>query len=395
MRKHPITQARILALPAGRYYYGDGLVLVVKAGKRRISHKWVYRYTNPSTKTATETSIGSVQAFTYPEARNESVRLQGLVARGHDPVQVKREQRAAQTTFAEACDGWIENNQASWSESHRHSVDVQLKQHGKVLLTKAVSSIDADIVEEAIKPLWLKAPNQARRALAMWARVFAYAKQKKMHSGDNPAEWKNNLDCVFPKQGKNDKGHFSSLPYAELQDFIHRLHVRQNRGTASIALEFTILTATRSGETMGAVWSEFDLENKIWIIPAERMKTKEKHRVPLCGRAMELLARQKEWQREYIGGNSEFVFQGRDGKTRMDEKSMRVILGNMDVPVTVHGFRATFKSWATEQTEFSWEVIELCLAHKVGTAVARAYLRGDALEKRREIMEEWALFCSS
>ena len=391
MKKLPTSQRQILALPPGRYYYGDGLVLVVTAGKRRISHKWVYRYTNPSTKTATETSIGVVQAFTYPEARSKSVRLLGLVARGHNPVQVKREQRAAQTTFAEACDGWVENNQASWSESHRHSIGVQLKQHGKVLLTKAVSSINSDIVEEAIKPLWLKAPNQARRTLAMWARVFAYAKQKKMRGGDNPAAWRDNLDRVFPKQGK--KGHFSSLPYAELPDFIRRLHVRQNRGTAASALEFTILTATRSGETMGAVWSEFDLENKIWTIPGERMKTKEKHRIPLCDRAMELLARQKEWQREYTG-NSEFVFQGRDGKTRMDEKSMRVILGNMDVPVTVHGFRATFKSWATEQTEFSWEVIELCLAHKVGTAVARAYLRGDALEKRREIMAQWSSYCA-
>jgi integrase len=390
-----LTVRQINALtPGDRIHLGDNLSLAMKPNRKC---KWIFRYTRPKgvvvkncrskkNNRMNETTIGPYPAFSYSEARAEAVRLRGLVAKGIDPVAQKREQRAAQTTFGEVADGWIENNQGSWSDSMKRNVNLRIKTHGKVLLNKAISSIDTDTVEAAIKPLWAKAPKQARGTLRIWAKVFGYAKQKKLIS-DNPAAWKDNLEHVFPKLSKKDKKNFASMPYAELPDFVRRLRIRQSRGVSAACLEFCILTATRSGETMGAQWSEFDLENKTWSIPAERMKVKGAHRVPLNERCMEILSRQREYR------TSEYVFSGYN-RAQLDEKAMRVLLRTMGVRVTVHGFRATFKSWATEQTDYAWELIELCLSHKVGTVVARAYLRGDALEKRRPLMEEWALYCA-
>jgi integrase len=398
MSEHPTTLPKILALPPGRYYYGDGLCLVAAVGKVHTNYgtkigtnpRWIYRFTSPTTKRVTETSIGSIFNWTYGAARTEAMRLQFLVAKGQDPVQAKRQERAAQTTFGEACDRWIANHQSLWSESQKRNAELLLKKHGKVLLNKAVNSIDDDVVEQAIRPLWATAPKQARRTLEMWARVFGFAKKKKMRAGDNPATWKDNLDQVFPRPPKG--GNHASLPYPELPDFFKRLRIR--RGTSAAALEFCIITATRSSETREMVWSEIDFANRVWTIPAERTKRKDKeHRVPLSDRAIALLNQQRDWQKEY--GGSQFVFQGRFGGTCMDDKSMRVLLQrDMAVPVTVHGFRATFKTWALEQTDYAEQLVELSLHHKLGNAVTRAYIRGDAVEKRREIMEKWASYCS-
>jgi integrase len=180
------------------------------------------------------------------------------------------------------------------------------------------------------------------------------------------------------------------MPYVDVPEFIKRLRIRQTRATSAVALEFLILTATRSGEVLGAQWSEFDLEKRIWTIPATRMKTKREHRVPLSDRAMELLVRQKEYST-----SDQYVFTGYNTKynrVRLDNKSMRMLLWTMGVQVTVHGFRSSFRSWSAEQTHFDFYLLELCLAHAVGSEVVRAYLRGDALEKRRVIMEAWAQY---
>jgi integrase len=204
------------------------------------------------------------------------------------------------------------------------------------------------------------------------------------------------MDQIFSRD--KTRSHYQSLHYTKLPDFIRQLRTRQARAVSASALEFCILTASRAGEVLGAVWPEIDWENRVWVIPAARMKSRVEHRVPLSDRAMEILKRQLQYSGAAYSAPSaanaapQFVFQGYN-RDRMDEKSLRTLLRNMDVRVTVHGFRATFKSWATEQTQYPWEVIELCLAHKVGTAVAQSYLRGDALEKRREVMEAWATFC--
>jgi integrase len=390
-RQRPLTEKQIVANDPGRYYLGDGLVLIVT---NKFNRRWAFRYTSPLTKRVTETSIGSVSSWNYLAAKNEVWKMRQLLEKGQDPVQVKRQQKASGTTFEQAADQWIEINQSNWSASQLKNANLRLKTHAQMLTTRPIALIDTDAIEQAIKPLWVKTPKQASRTLAMWQQIFAYVKHKKIYSGDNPAVWRGNMEFRFGKPGRSKN--YPHLQYELVPEFIKQLRIHQARSVAAVAIEFQLLTATRPGETLGAQWDEFDLENRVWTIPAQRMKRKDaEHRVPLSDRAIEILARQKEYR-----SNSPFVFTGYN-RTHMDEKSMRVILHNMNVRakdgrrVVPHGSRSSFKSWATEKTEHGWEVSELCLAHKVGTAVAQAYLRGDALEKRRVVMGEWAEYCQN
>jgi integrase len=386
--KRPPTLKQIMAAKPGTYGQGAGLYLKVSRTGQRT---WEYRYKSLRTNRYTTITIGCAISYTIDEARWKIAEWRTLKAReNQDPLTSKRIQQANGTTFGQAADQWIGINKTRWSASQIKNANLRLLAHGKALVTKAIAHIDSDAVEEALKPLWARTPKQARRTVAMWAQVFAFAKHKKYHTGDNPAEWKGNMEFRFSKPGKSKN--YSHLPYADVPAFIERLHIRQTRGVAAWALEFCILTATRSGETLGAQWDEFDDPDapRTWTIPAARMKRSDKdHRVPLSDRAMFLLRRQHEYR-----SNSPFVFIGYN-RARMDDKSMRILLSNMGVKVTVHGFRSSFKSWATEKNEWPWEVIELCLAHKVGTAVAQAYLRGDALDKRRQVMNDWAAHCLS
>ena len=179
------------------------------------------------------------------------------------------------------------------------------------------------------------------------------------------------------------------MPYPQVLKFMRELRQHENRSTTAVALEFCILNASRPGEVREMQWPEIDWDQKLWAIPAERMKARKEHRVPLSDRAIELLTRQKDYSNE-----SQFVFTGYKG-IALDDTSLRKFLHGMGVPFTVHGFRTTFRTWAAEQTDFDFYVVEMCLAHSVGNAVTRAYLRGDALEKRRKIMEAWASYCEA
>jgi integrase len=381
----PLTERQIVVSKPGRYHFGQNLILIVT---KKHNKRWVFRYTSPITKRVTETSIGNAQSWTYRQARGEAWKLRALIDKGQDPVEVKRQQKASGTTFEQISDEWIKINHNAWSAGQLRNVTLRLKKHGQFLASRPIAHIDPDTIARAIRPLWNKSPQQAVKTLAMWARIFAYAKFKKIFTGDNPAVWEGNMENLFHKVPKSN-GHYAHLPYEQVPEVLKRLRLRQGgRGTAACALEFCILTATRSGETFGMTWDEINWDDRVWTIPAHRMKTRMEHRVPLSDRAMELLARQKEYRR-----NSSYVFTGYNN-SQMDEKSMRVILHNMGVKVTVHGFRSSFKSWATEKTDFAWEVIELCLAHKVGSAVAQAYLRRDALNKRRVVMNQWASYCN-
>jgi integrase len=388
------TLKQILALPLGRRYCGQGLLIkttpisrTLTRGRKttRTHHTWMFRYKNPITGKYTETSIGDVFSFDHADANNEMYRMRQLLAKGLDPVQEKRKQRASRITFGEVCDKWIETQRSSWSEGQMRNVELFLKKHGKSLAAKSVAHVDSNMVEDAIRPLWAKAPKQAKRTARMWKRVFAYAIHKKFYTGDNPAIWEGNLSNVFPKSKDTNRNHHAAMPYQQVPRFMRELRQHQNRSTAAVALEFCILTASRPGEVRGMQWSE--VEAPIWTIPTERMKARKEHRVPLSDRALELLTRQKDYS-----NGSPFVFTGYNGIS-LDDTSLRKFLRGMGVPFTVHGFRTTFRTWAAEQTDFDFYVVEMCLAHSVGNAVTRAYLRGDALEKRRIIMQAWADFC--
>jgi integrase len=381
MLKHPTTQRQILAAKPGRYYYGHGLCLVVPRTKRQPKPKWIYRYTSPITKRVTETSIGSAFGRTYHDARNEAYRLHSLVENGQDPVQAKKQEKV---TYGEACDAFIKHNAPYRWRSTKNAKNLLGQPKG--LDQIPVGMITPSMIKEALMPVWEKHPHQVIRALPMIAAVFRYAKFMNWCAGENPAAWKGNMENVFVGLQRRDN-HYASLQFEDLPEFMQRLKLRQVRGTSAAALEFLILTAARTGEVLGARWSELDLENKVWVIPPERMKQKRQHRVPLSERCMAILALQREYRQ------GEFVFTGYN-KTRMDEATLRVLLKSMDVSVTPHGFRSSFRNWAFT-TRQARDLAELSLSHLVAeNRTEGAYLTVNGLEERRPLMEAWSLYCA-
>jgi integrase len=215
-------------------------------------------------------------------------------------------------------------------------------------------------------------------------RVFDFARARGQGSGENPARWRGHLDAVLPKRAMLTRGHHKAMPFDEVPAFVPTL--RDREGVAPRALEFAILTAARSGEVMGAQWNEFNLEARVWTVPATRMKAGREHRVPLSSRAVEILQEMHERRL------SDLVFPGVKAGRPLSVMALEMVLRRMKADVTVHGFRSAFRDWAGERTHFPREVAEAALAHLVGDAVERAYRRGDALEKRRELMDAWASF---
>lgn len=388
-----LTNKSIALAEPGRHHAGaKGLYLYVSPdGQVR---RWIYRYTSPVTRRVTETGFGPVTVLTLAQAQTKANDYARQVAQGICPIHAKRAEQVSRTTFREACEGWIATHQLAWKDDSRgcggsqmRNCNILLFSHGKPLLDKPVGSITPDMVETTLKGLWTKYPLQGRRALEMFARVLDYARAKGMRSGDNPADWKGCHQYRFARVRKIDRKHFAALPYEALPNFMQQLRQRQGRGVGSVALEYVILTACRTGEALGMQWSEIDWAKQTWTIPKERMKAGKEHVVPLSKRAMELLTLQKQHS-----SCSGYVFEGY-GRTRMEERTLRSILKRMNLSATVHGFRSTFKDWAGDTTHFTREDVEGCLAHQVGNEVERAYRRATALEKRRAIMAAWAEYC--
>jgi integrase len=379
-----LTCKEVLAAPPGRYRVSASLYLIVTPNGVR---RWAFRYTKPSTKRVTEHGLGSIELMTLAEAKEAVHEMRRLVARGVDPIEHERDTRTKQTTFAEAADGWIKTRATRWGNSQMQSVSLLLHHHGKPLAHKFVSEMTPDHVQETLEDLWQYAPNQARRALRAFESVFDYAKAHGMRTGDNPAAWQGLHQYRFPTLPATDKQHFSAMHYDHIPEFIRQLRTHQHRATTAIALEFTILCAARSSETLCMRWDEINFEQKLWTIPAHRMKAGREHRVPLSTRAIALL----EKQREHTLGNAH-VFTGY-GQGHLSPKSMITFLRYMGVKESVHGFRSTFRNWCGDKTPFDRETVELCLAHRIGSEVERAYRTLDALEKRRTVMEAWASYC--
>jgi integrase len=248
-----------------------------------------------------------------------------------------------------------------------------------------VDDIELAHVLEVLKPIWHKTPETAKRTRGRIEKVLDWAKVHGHRDGENPARWKGNLDNALPSISKiRVVQHHPALPYPEMADFIKRLRAR--KGTAAIALEFAILTAARSGEVRGAKWQEFDLKKREWVIPAERMKARKEHRVPLSDRAVEILTKIPK------GQSDEIVFKAAQGGV-LSDMTLGAVLKRMEVPVTTHGFRSTFRDWAGETTAFPREVIEHALAHQLKDKAEAAYARGTLMEKRRKLMAAWAEYC--
>jgi integrase len=242
-------------------------------------------------------------------------------------------------------------------------------------------------VLKVLRPIW---ETKTKTAVDIRSRIELILNWAKIHgycAGENPARWKGHLDNALPRPSKIAKvTHLAAMPYDELPAFMGEL--RQQKGRAAAALEWTILTAARSDDTFGFTWPEVDTEKRVWTIPAARMKAEADHRVPLSDRALEIL--------EKMDRKTKFVFSGENPNKKLPHEDMLDVLkGDLGRPFTVHGFRSSFKDWASEQTGYANEVSEMALAHKIPSKVEGAYRRGDLFEKRRRLMADWARYCES
>ena len=387
-----LTLKRIAAAQRpGRYADGRGLYLQV--GKKSTK-SWLLRYVIKGRERWM--GLGSAVDFSLEEARARARAARQLLTDGQDPIEVRERRRAEEAaatalaaakamTFEQAAQEYFKMHASTWSPRHGQQFASAMRDY---VLPKigalSVDAIDNGQVLRCIEPHWQdKAPTMMRtrsriEAILAWATVRGY------RSGDNPARWTGNLSEALPAPSKVT--HFSALPYVELPQFMHELKALS--GIPARALEFLVLTAARTGEVVGALWSEFDLNNAIWTIPASRMKSSREHRVPLSARAVELLLM---LPRE---GNYVFPSPAKTGINISDAALLQTVR-RLRTDVTPHGFRSSFADWSHEQTGFANHIIEISLAHVVGDDTERAYRRTDLLVKRRLLLEQWATFVTT
>lgn len=392
-----LTARQVQATTApGRYGDGDGLWLHVgRAGAK----SWVLRYKLPGAGMTTprEMGLGPVSLVTLAEAREKARRARRLALDGTDPLAQRdaeraeaRAEKAKAVTFRDAADRYVAAHEAGWRNAkHRQQWRNTLATYAfPVFGDLSVADVSTDLVMRVLEPIWTTKAETANRVRGRIENVLDWAKVRGLREGENPARWRGHLDALLPARAKvQSVKHHSALPYAELPAFMDALYGQA--GVAARALEFCILTATRTGEALGAPWSEIDLDAAVWTIPAERMKASKPHRVPLSDRALAILAEMRA-----LGGEADgYVFPGAKRGKPLSNMAMTMVLRRMERGhLTVHGFRSCFADWAAERTNAPHEVREMALAHTISSGVERAYRRGDLFEKRRELMGRWAGF---
>lgn len=382
-----LTAAEVRNAKPGRHADGDGLYLEVDD---RLNSRWLFLSQVGGRRR--EKGLGSARDVSLAEARDKAAEARRAIREGRDPFSESREVERAQNapmTFGQAADALLAAKELEWrNDKHRAQWRMTLTKYAAPLAKMPVAEVDTEAVLLVLQPLWQKMPETASRLRGRIEKVLDAARAKGAIPRDriNPATWRGHLEHLLPKRSKLTRGHHAALPYADLPAFVAKL--REREAVAARALEFTILTAARSGETMGACWSEIDLELKTWTVPAERMKAGRPHRVPLPERAIAIL---EEMAAVRTG---ELVFPGQRAGRPLSNMALEMILRRMGADgVTVHGFRSAFRDWAGDRTSYQREVIEAALAHVIGDRAEQAYRRSDALEKRRELMQAWAAYC--
>jgi integrase len=375
--------------------YGDGHGLYLRVSESGAK-SWVFRYMLD--RRPREMGLGATHAVSLAEARKKASDARNLCAQGVDPLTSKkaaeaekRLKEALEITFKDCAEKYIAAHEKSWrNEKHRAQWKATLTTYAYPVIGELpVASVDTALVTKILEPLWSGKPETASRLRGRIETVLNWAKVRGFRDGENPARWRGHLDNLLPAKGKvRAVKHHAALPYEQIGAFMHQLKKRD--GIAGRALEFAILTAARTGEIIGARWSEIDRAGKVWNIPASRMKAGREHRVPLSASALEILDQIGQGE---VGA---FVFSGGRPDCPLSNMAMLSVLSRMGRDdVTVHGFRSTFRDWAAERTNFSNEVAEAALAHVIGDKTEAAYRRGDLFEKRRRLMTAWATFCAT
>jgi integrase len=298
-------------------------------------------------------------------------------------------------TFKAAAEKYIAAHRAGWATA-KHAAQMEGDAHHlyyaePIIGALPVQAIETGLVMKVLDPIWTAKPETAGRVRQRVEAVLDWAKVRGYREGENPARWKGHLDVLLPARAKvRQVEHHAALPYAEMGEFMAALV--EQEGASARALEFAILTAARTGETLGATWSEIDFDGKVWTIPAKRMKAGKEHRVPLSSRVVEIVRSMKELAGQNVPADA-FVFPGARRGRPLSNMAFLMLLRRMRRDhLTAHGFRSTFRDWAAERTSYPSEVAEMALAHSVSDKVEAAYRRGDLFEKRRRLMDEWAKY---
>ncbi|WP_340162636.1 tyrosine-type recombinase/integrase [Neorhizobium sp. SOG26] len=381
-----LTVKSIAASKAAKLRDGGGLYLVARGSGRY----WIFSFTFAGARR--EMGLGPLHTVGLAEARQKAEEARMLIRQGQDPLAAKRESEASPkaVTFGAYADAFVDAavKAGRWRDAKTEARWRNLLgKHAADIRAKAVGSIGIADVVTVLKPLWGEKQETAEKLREAIERVLDAAKVEGRRTGDNPAAWKGNLEHLLHKPNALlAEKHHAAMPHAEVPAFMKKL--AEVSGVSARALELTILTAVRSGEARGAVWPEFDLEEKLWTIPAVRMKSGKEHRVPLSDQAAALLTKMKKQ------AVNDLVFPGvRDKRPLSDAALAKALKAAGGGVYTVHGFRSTFRDWTTEVAHAPREIAEAALAHAVGDAVERSYARSDALERRRQLMQQWADYC--
>lgn len=369
----------------------DGLYLYINAAGAR---SWVLRTMVGGKRR--HMGLGGFPDVPLAKAREKARSAREEIAQGIDPIAQRmatasllRAQQATEKTFEQAAQGYIEAHSDTWKNAkHRSQWTSTLETYAYPFMGKLlVRDVGQEHVLNALEPIWKTKNETASRLRGRIENVLDWATVRKYRTGENPARWKGHLDMLLPASSKVQKvEHHRALPFESMPNFI--IELRKRQGTAARALEFAILCAARSGEVRGACWTEIDLATGVWTVPPIRMKSGKEHRVPLSEAAIRILNSHSHQE-----GN-DLVFPAPRGG-QLSDMTLTAVMRRMEVDAVPHGFRSTFRDWVGECTNYPREVAEQALAHSLVSKVEAAYRRGDALEKRRQLMEDWAKFCET
>jgi integrase len=394
MPRKPLTSIQVYTIKKPGFHRDPltvGLYLQVARSKTGVSRSWAYRYNSPLTGELRFMGLGSVDVVSLADARKLAQDYRRMVRiERRDPIEERRSlkadalaAKAKEMTFAQCVDAYLDQHSSGWkNDKHRKQWRSTLNTACDAFGKLPVAQVDEAVIVKMLTPIWLATPETGSRLRGRIEKVLAWATVGKLREGPNPARWKDHLEFMLKAKPKSQ--HHTAMPWLEVPKFMELL--RGKDSLSARALEFTILTAARTQETVGAHWDEIDLKAKAWTIPAERMKAKTEHKVPLSDRAVEIL----------------FGMQSQIGKTAgadlifplSNMAMLQMLRGTAGNGYVVHGFRSAFRDWCGERTNYARDVIEFALAHKLPDKVEAAYRRETAVEKRRHLMQAWASFCA-
>jgi integrase len=383
-----LTARMVLTLKKpGRHADGGNLYLkITRLRSAALSKSFTFMYQFEGKQR--EAGLGSCGAITLAEARAKAAEYRAMIEKGVDPLAAKQaalvvtKALAERQTFGMCADAFFRSKRSGWSSQHASQWMQSIKDHCGLILDMPVDEVDTTAVLSVLTPIWNTIPETAPRIRGRIEAVRNYAKALKLCSGENPAAWRGHLALILPKPKKLSRKHFAAMAYSGVPAFVATL--RENTATAALALELAVLTACRSNEVIGARWDEIDIPAKLWVIPPGRMKSGLLHRIPLSRRALAILEKQAAVR------CNDFVFAGQRHGQPLGHAALRRLTPAGSTP---HGFRSSFRDWCGNETSYPREVAEACLAHASGDQTEQAYRRGDALEKRRSLMEAWANYC--